>query len=194
MKIFLILLFSLNLFALTAGPNNAGTGADNSAVGTLTWTNPGNITLADGVYATATSSAGNNTHYLQGSNYGFSIPAGATINGITVNINGHKNGTGGGSYFSNIVELVKGGVIGGNNNASNQQLSNPSDSVQTFGSVSDLWGQSWTATDINASNFGVVASYQSATNTSSVSIDYIQVTITYTAASSINGQMFQLFD
>ena len=77
--------------AATAGPNNAGTGTSNSAVGAVAWTNPGNITTVNAPYATITlgkTGGGTDTsHYLQGTNYGFSIPLDATINGITVSVN-----------------------------------------------------------------------------------------------------------
>lgn len=166
----------------TAGPNNAGTGVDNSATGTLSWTNPGNITAADSTYAVAASSAGNNTHYLQGGTYGFSIPAGAVINGITVSISGHKAGMGGGGYTDFIVSIVKSdGSIGSVNKATVTQLNNPTDTVFAYGSSVDLWSETWAASDINNANFGVVASYKSANNTSQVSIDYMQITVNYTS-------------
>ncbi len=71
-------------FADTAGPRNAGAGAT-SGSGTG-WTNPGGITADDTSYATVgvSSWSGSTSEYLQGTNYGFNIPAGATIDGIQV--------------------------------------------------------------------------------------------------------------
>src|SRR5436305_1067842 len=40
-----------------AGPNSAGTGADDASVGTLSWTNPSNITAADGSVSSATNNS-----------------------------------------------------------------------------------------------------------------------------------------
>lgn len=37
----------------TVGPTGTGTGADDATVGTVAWTNPGNVTTDDGNYATA---------------------------------------------------------------------------------------------------------------------------------------------
>jgi hypothetical protein len=54
------------------------------------------------------------------------------------------------------VQIIKGGSRAGSNKATG---SLPTDSgneaYQTFGASNDLWGTTWTDTDINASNFGV---------------------------------------
>ncbi len=95
--IHLVTLVLTNGAAGTAGPTSPGTGADDAAIGTRTWSNPGNITSSNNTYATATSSGGGNstTHYLKATNFGFSIPSGATIDGITVGIERKGTTTGG---------------------------------------------------------------------------------------------------
>ena len=52
-----------------------------------------------------------------------------------------------------------------------------------YGTTSDLWGTTWTPADINASNFGVALSANSSGTgaTRTASVDYIQITVTYTA-------------
>ena len=73
-------------FALTASANPAS-GTDKNTVGTVTWTSPGNILSSDNTYATAGISNTNpDSHYILAKGFGFSIPAGATINGISVSI------------------------------------------------------------------------------------------------------------
>ena len=68
------------------------TAANNASVGTVAWTNPGNIYTSDNVYATA--ALGNNivSNYLVASGFNFAIPAGSTINGIAVSVE-RKEGT-----------------------------------------------------------------------------------------------------
>ena len=55
----------------------------------------------------------------------------------------------------------------------------------TYGGAGDLWGGSWTTADIKASNFGVVLVATNANTqngrTRDATVDYIRVTITYTA-------------
>lgn len=102
----------------TAGPNAAGTGTDDNAVGTLSITNVGNITGAvDSVEATAVNNSGTaQTHYFKGTNYGFSIPS-ATIDGIELQITRYANTPSGGNTKDSIVKLVKGGSVVGSNYA-----------------------------------------------------------------------------
>lgn len=66
-----------------ASPRTAGTLADDSAVGTITWTTPENADDSDDTYATA---AVGTSHYLKATNYGFNIPTSATITGVRVSI------------------------------------------------------------------------------------------------------------
>jgi hypothetical protein len=159
----------------TAGPNTCGTGADDSSVGSLAWTNPGNITASDNTYATG---AGPGTsHYLKATNFGFSIPSGATINGIQVEW--ERKSTGGGCTDSS-VKIVKGGTISGTDQSAGATWST-TESFVSFGGSSNLWGTTWTDTDINASTFGAVLSFTTIGPTTQ-SVDSCRITITYTAA------------
>lgn len=75
--------------SVTVGPNIAGTGADGGGVN-VAWVNPGNVTANDSVFATAALNVGLHTNELLATNFGFAIPAGATINGIQVDVNRKK--------------------------------------------------------------------------------------------------------
>ena len=69
-----------------------GTVVDSDATGTVAWTNPMNATTSDNVYATISCPTGI-SHYLKATNFGFSIPTGATINGIVVEIERKQSGS-----------------------------------------------------------------------------------------------------
>ena len=173
--------------AATSGPRNAGTGADITGVGTATWANFTNIVTDDTSYASVTGglSASTTTHYLRGTNYGFTIPAGATINGIQVTIGRMSTGTTAPFIRDNVVKLVKGGLISAGTNKALTTTDWPSTTTitpVTYGGVTDLWGDSWTPAEINASNFGVVLSVSNVNTSRSrtPSVDYMQVTVTYT--------------
>jgi len=73
--------------AADEGANSPGTMADDATVGTVAWSNPDRAkSLADG-NATAVLSSLGVSHYLKATNFGFSIPTGATIDGILAEIN-----------------------------------------------------------------------------------------------------------
>jgi len=61
-----------------------------------------------------------------------------------------------GSYDKNI-RIVKGGVIGATNKSAGAYWPNTA-AYATFGTASDKWGETWTATDINDSTFGFAIS------------------------------------
>ena len=166
----------------TAGANLPTTTSSGAAHGSAnTWTNPNNAQAIDGVFATA-SSGMNPTNDLACTGFGFSIPSGATINGIQATASGKvSTGTG---FFSSLSSLIKGGVTQGTFGSNGGNNFGTTQGTCTLGGVSSLWGTTWTDTNINASNFGVNASFgKTGKGTKTISIDYIQLTITYTAAS-----------
>jgi hypothetical protein len=189
LAIFVLLLVAIPaslVFAATSGPRNAGTGANITGIGTIAWTNPGNITSAGSPYAVATNVPpnGGTSNYLRGTSYGFAIPSGSTINGITVIINRQSSGSSDPLIRDYIVSLVKAGTITGQNKAVTDTNWPGSFGTRSYGGVNDLWGTSWTADDINNANFGVVLSVRNShTNsqrTRTATVDYMQITVDYT--------------
>ena len=178
------------LSGVSAGPNNAGTGTNATGIGSYAWSNANNILTNDNVYATvAPSNNGDVSNYLRGTNYSFAIPAAATINGIQVTIGKvSDNFFGIDLLYDNSVKLVKAGTIVGNNKA-NGSTWPTSESAVTYGSSSDLWGTTWTPSDINNTNFGAALSVVNNTVvgiTYTAYVDYIQITVTYTVAGVVN--------
>lgn len=175
------------------GPKSAGTVVDDAAVGTVSWVNPANATASDNVYATATapSTSLESTHYLKATNFGFNIPTNATINGINVEIERRKE-----TFFQcvdNEIKIVKSdGSIGTTNKSAGASWSS-SDTYDSFGGATDLWGESWTASDINDTDFGVVISPQIRMNPDGnpASVDHIRITVYYTPppATNLKGNM-----
>lgn len=163
------------------------TGADDSSIGSLAWASPGNIIASDNTYATATASQGTGvyTHYLKATNFGFAIPSGATINGIVVTIERKANySIDDRNVVDNVVRLVKGGVVSGNNKADTSTYYPTVDGLAQYGGATDLWGLTFTPADINSSNFGVVLSCYLNNIAGGViaSVDAISITVYYTEA------------
>jgi len=181
------------VFANTAGPNLAGTGGTSGTCNgstTFCWTSPGNITANDGVKAQAALGASGSSNELQGTNFGFAIPAGSTINGITVEI-WKQALTGSGNPTDVDVTILKGGVATGTNlghtGAGNGWLS--AGGIDTYGGSTSLWGTTWAPSDINATTFGVQISCVEWTTAASTTaaVDFIRITIAFTPAAAPAG-------
>ncbi len=177
--VFIYFLLSSNAIALTA-TGSPSSCVNNTGIGTVAWTNPARAQSSNDSYATA-SLDGTISNYLYCTGYGFAIPSGSTIQGIAVNVERKSNSIANGGSNDTNVRLIKGGVVGSTDNAT-ATLYTTTDFSEPHGSTSDLWGTTWTNTEINASNFGVAfaASKLSSTGAAhTVSIDYIQVVVTY---------------
>ena len=163
--------------ATSSGPLNYGTFADDATVGSVAWSNPSNATGSNNGYATAVLNPGDYSHYLKATGPGFSVSG--TINGIVVAV--ERKTSGGIIDDSGGVYLIKNGTISGDNKASSTQWTT-GDTYETYGSSSDLWGQTWTPGNINAADFGfVIAIFSDSTEARTASIDHIRVTVYYTA-------------
>jgi hypothetical protein len=160
------------------GPLSAGAG---STSGSPLWTNPGNITASDNVRATRVNiAAGTTTGTLTSGTHGFSIPSGAAINGIVVEI--ERYGTGG-NIADSSVRLTTGGTAVGDDKASASAWPLlASEAYATYGGASDTWGRTWTDSEINATTFGVslIAINTHGSNTRDAQVDHIRITVYYT--------------
>lgn len=169
----------LTALAYTAGPNDAGTGTNETGLGTVAWQNPGDITTSGAPYATALLRRTNLvSNYLKGTDYGFVIPSSATIQGIEVVIN-RQSDLHNPSIEDNVVSLVKGGTIIDANRASTTNWPT-SMGTATYGGATDLWEETWTPADINSPDFGVVLSalrQNNGNNDRTASVDYMQISV-----------------
>lgn len=157
-----------------------GTLANDATIGSETWTSPSNAGADDGSFATVFMDGHVTSKYLKATNFGFSIPTGSTVAGIVVEVERVRD-SGGTSDFA--ARIVKGGSIGSTNKSTGSLLPN-TPGIKTFGSSSDLWGESWTPADINASNFGFVYACDEGTFTNA-GVDFIRITVYYTAPATV---------
>ncbi|HEX9979635.1 MAG TPA: T9SS type A sorting domain-containing protein [Flavobacterium sp.] len=167
------------------GPNTTGTGAS-IAGANADWSNPGNIAAAGN--ATVSAGAGDNSDFLQGTNFGFAIPANATIVGIQATINRSGTQSLGVGYRDQAVHLVKNNSILTGTNKATGTTWGTSMSAVNYGSASDMWGTAWTPSDINNAGFGLALSVHSNAifSTLTASVDYFRITVSYTLPGSIN--------
>lgn len=170
----------------TLGPNAGGTFASDSALGSIAWTSATNAIVSDNIYATSVLLLGQITNYLKATNFGFSIPSDATITGITVKIERSSNTLN--ATHDNSVKLTVSGATTGNDKADAGTEWPTSDTVATYGTATDLWGGTWTPSQINDSTFGVEVS-AIADLAGTAQIDYVSITVDYTGSNKPGNQM-----
>jgi hypothetical protein len=169
--------------------------ADDSAVGTDVWNNPGNVASSDNVYSNvnvAAPGAAETSHYLKCTNFGFAIPSGATINGVTVAIERKALTAGTANVFvkDSTIKLVKGGTVSGANKANTVTYWPTTEGSVSYGGAADLWTLTLSDTDINGSTFGVVlsVSIRDRFGVGQVGyVDLISITIDYTVGGGGGG-------
>lgn len=175
------------------------TAADDATVGTITWVNPNNIKEAGSVYSTITLGSAQVSHYLKATGYAFTIPVGATINGIEVYVLRKASlSSGAANIKDSQVKVVKSdGTIGATNRATTTLAWPTSDTYAVYGSSVDLWGETWSAADINDVDFGMVISGVGTTAATSPvgSIDVVYIAVYYTpAVSTPTFKLWQWWD
>lgn len=155
-------------------------GTNDSSFGSIGWLTASNITSTNNVRATADMFNGDITNYLKATNFGFNIPAGATIIGIKVDIERSINGSTLGGVRDREIKIIKSsGAISSNNLAdtsTNWPVLN-SEGYATY-NPSNLWGEAWSNADINSSNFGVAIA-AAATASRRANVDHVKITVTY---------------
>ncbi len=180
------------LFAQSEGPNNStnifdGDGGQINDV----WANQNLARVQDDLFASLNTTTKNKrTNYLQAQNFGFSIPAGSTVDGIVVEIERYASVTGAGSVADDRIRIIDatGTIVAGSEKSTG--LVWPvvdADAYQLYGGIADTWSVTdWTPAKINNNNFGVA--YQGKTSndneTFDLFVDHIRITVHYTVGGS----------
>lgn len=163
---------------------SAGAGASIDVFGGTPWSGTADIVSSNNVHASAFGSS-TVTQRLRASAFGFSIPAGSTINGITVRIERSQGGDSNQVRDYEVVIYRADGTPGATNKAdtATDWPTNGADSYKTYGSSVDLWGETWTPADINDVDFGVglIPQRWSGGSSWNPAVDHIEITVDYTA-------------
>ncbi len=156
--------------------------ADDASVGAQNWTaTSAALGAPDDTGTAATAPSGLNTHYLKLTDFGFTVPGGATVTGVSVTVirrNASFTGFGGGAVQDNLVKLVKAGSVAGTDQ------SNPVHWPDSFTGISyggDLWDTTLTPADVNDPDFGVAISADMNAG-GEARIDAVRVKVNYTTA------------
>jgi hypothetical protein len=101
-----------------------------------------------------TTNPSNTTQQLQLTGFGFALPAGATIAGVTAIITTNASVP----LTLTSAKLIVGGTAGGTDHGGSFFGSGAK--TLTLGSSTDLWGEALTRSNVDASNFGIALSYE----------------------------------
>ena len=169
--------------------NTSNGSTQNDIYTSLLFTDVSNVLAA----APTSISPADETNYLVCKNLDSNIPNDATIEGIKIYIDRYNSFTGDGTVIitDDAIYLTKNGTdtVGNNKSVGTVWPSTDTDTYATYGGVSDLWGTTWTASEINNDNFGVMIGptieFDGLTgeNGSSAKVDHVYIEITYAGGS-----------
>lgn len=151
-----------------AGPKYPNRAVNDSGAGTIAWTNPDNARVTDDTYATAVTVA-QTTQRLNADDFRFLIASGQQIDGILVEVEAKVLALSG----TLTCRIIKGGAI---SSTTIDQTVTTTEQFISFGGASNLWGETWTAADINAVTFGVSVRDETA-ETLTISVDSVRMTV-----------------
>lgn len=173
--------------AATAGANNCAIGVNDTSTGSVAWVTPGNACVASASTSTGNITSTTPSNYLKVTNFGFSIPTGSVIQGIVFTVSRSSTVNKGNRAIDNAVRVVKGGTIGSTDNSNG---SNWATTPVNYGTTAYLWGDSWTAADVNSTGFGLAISAKSNGANAIVGTisAFITATITYQAPPNAPSQ------
>lgn len=130
--------------------------SNDSAHGSVTWSNPSNAATSNNSRAGAIIASSSSSQYLKGLNLTEDVPgaSGTAIASIDVYVEGYE--TFGGTVTIDNVKLVKAGTIQSVNKGGSTLMPTSESEVSFSFSGSDITG--WTIADVNSDTFGVVVS------------------------------------
>ncbi len=147
--------------------------ADQASNGNGFEVTPSNAYADDGATAQNIDGAGDSHDYY---NYGFAIPAGATIKGIEVRLDWYLDSDNGTSSMG--VELSWNG--GANwTAAQTDSVETTTEHTTTLGTPTDTWGRAWNPTEFSNGNFRVRVTCNSDDPQRDFYLDWVSVNIYY---------------
>jgi hypothetical protein len=161
-----------NIFpTVNANVDRAASGAWNLASGNVFSDNAPTATGATGnVFVSVPAD------YLVTSAYGFTLPAHATIVGVTVRVEAAETGGGSTNYIPQLHSATTPTLIG--SAKSPVTVTSTTATVYSSGGTSDLWGATLTPLIVNNAGFGV--SLWSTDTGNVLYVDYVTIAIEYT--------------
>lgn len=168
----------------TSGPRYPATVATEiGPSGDNDWVTPGNVSANDGSEASITAASYDNldhSYRLKATNFGFDadIPDGATINGITVEIEQRALSLSMAQDQEVRLYDSTSTLVGDDKKAAGGWPDITT--IAVYGGAADMWNSGLDAADIRSANFGVAHIVAATANNADIFIDFIRVTVDYT--------------
>lgn len=142
------------------------------------WTNITNVLALDGAYADCDIPKNDVTQWAKAYGYAFDIPVDATINGIEMKIT--RYGQNSSDISDGQVYLMDAALNSkGSNYGTGTGWATSAETV-AYGGAADLWGTTWSAEDINQTNFGIMYEVSNSNGSARQAyIDNMEITIYY---------------
>jgi hypothetical protein len=161
----------------------AGNGANDSSIGAVAWSNPGNITASNNSRALASLNATNTTtQILRATSFGFTaadIPPGSAVVGIEVEIERQKGSGGSNTATDLLIRLRNASGQAGDDKATGTGWPS-TDGTATYGGGADTWSAGLTDSDLRDSGFGVDIRAQRTGGTPTPAVDHVRIRVHYT--------------
>ncbi|MER3418064.1 MAG: hypothetical protein C4343_02910, partial [Chloroflexota bacterium] len=139
------------------------------------WANPANAFASDDAYATASADNADQSY----GGFGFAIPPGSIIDGITVEADALRSTSGSGTWQLQVRLSWDSGTTW----TARKSTSDLGTTEQTYtlGGSSDTWGHTWDPTELSNANFRVEirAHRASGSGSRTISVDQLRVRVTY---------------
>jgi len=175
---------SIRVYYTIPPPNTGATlpslGSTEDRDGKVAWTDPTNI-QAEAGYTYSGILASTYSDWLRASDFGFTIPSTATIDGIKVEI--YRAGSYTNKLKDSSLRLVdaSGTNVGDDKASASYWLTAPT--TVAYGSDGDTWGASPTPAMVNDSDFGIRLSAANVDTENRVALVYwVKITVYYTEA------------
>lgn len=160
------------------GPNYPSSSANDSSAGSETWSNLSDALTENSNFAFY-DAAGGSSRILKLTGFGFSIPAGSSINGVVAEVR-RKRAASSANMHDQLIQLRVGGIFSGGNKASGTRWPVSAD-YAAYGSATDTWGLTLAASDVNSTDFGIGVQGSIDSNSSDDGmIDTVRLTVYYT--------------
>ena len=176
------------------GWTKPGAGANVSG-GNEAWVNPGNITADDAsTSSTGFLSASETSDYLYGDSFGFSIPIGATIDGVEFRFERQNPfGGSGDEVGDHTVQLVNDSATRfGNNKAAGGDWPSSLTLSSIYGGPTDPWGATLSPAICNDADFGVQVRAEVTSGSFVVGdVDYFELKVYYTETTTLEQEGFR---
>ena len=182
LTLFILLVLFSTVWADTTGDTICGTGSEPGTA----WSSEGNLTADDNAYATNNTS---DIGVLVGSNYGFSIAAGSTIDSIIMVMENRYTGGGNEAQRTGYFGISKDGTTFANDSETYIGLNNTNVTETSNGVTDKLWGTTWTVTEANA--IKTLLHRKSGSSQGTHQIDYHQLNIWFTTAGGAKGTIMR---